>query len=187
MSTLGPANVLQEKDIVRLIASMSSTSRIQTRNRALVVLLWRTGLRISEALNLRRGDLFLAQDPPFLRVLDSKTQAGRRTVGAHRDVLDTLESWLAISPSSSYVFCTLKATKLDSGYVRAMLAHKGRQLGIARIHPHAFRATLAVELVREGVPLPAVRDVLGHHDLSSTDAYLKRVFPEMAIKAVIDR
>lgn len=56
-----------------------------------------------------------------------------------------------------------------------------------RVHPHAFRATLAVEMCVEGVPLPAIRDVLGHTNLSVTDAYLRRVFPQQAIDAVRSR
>ena len=55
------------------------------------------------------------------------------------------------------------------------------------MHPHAFRATLAVEMCLEGVPLPAIRDVLGHANLSVTDAYLRRVFPAHAIDAVRNR
>ncbi|MGA2929762.1 MAG: hypothetical protein ABSG43_28005 [Solirubrobacteraceae bacterium] len=50
-----------------------------------------------------------------------------------------------------------------------------------------FRATLAVEMCVEGVPLPAIRDVLGRTNLSVTDAYLRRVFPPHAIDAVRDR
>jgi site-specific recombinase XerD len=56
-----------------------------------------------------------------------------------------------------------------------------------RVHPHALRATLAVEMCAEGVPLPAIRDVLGHTNLSVTDAYLRRVFPQQAIDAVRNR
>lgn len=187
MRTLGPAEVLSETEVMRLIAQMSSPCRTQTRNRALVVILWRSGLRISEALDLRHRDISLDSEPPTLRVLDSKTSSGRRVVGLHRDAVDSMRAWLAKAPESEYVFCSLKGYKLDSGYVRRVLAREGKRAGIRRCHPHAFRATLAVELVKEGVSLPAVRDVLGHSNLANTDAYLRRVFPEMAISALVDR
>jgi integrase len=187
MTALGPANVLSEQDVLRLIASMSSSSRTAARDRALVVLLWRTGLRVSEALNLRRSDLFLDQDPPRLRVSSSKTHAGERWVGLHRDVVEALSYWIDLAPDSEYVVCTHKGTRMHPSHARRLLARHGKRLEIRRVHPHAFRATLAVELVREGQPLPVVRDVLGHVSIANTDAYLRRVFPELAISAVIDR
>jgi type 1 fimbriae regulatory protein FimB/type 1 fimbriae regulatory protein FimE len=108
-------------------------------------------------------------------------------VGAHAELVSALRDWLQLRPDSRWVFCTLSGRRLDPGYVRAMLSRKGELVGVARVHPHAFRATLAVELVREGKSLPAVRDVLGHSNLAHTDAYLRRVFPQLAIGALVDR
>ena len=71
--------------------------------------------------------------------------------------------------------------------MRALLARLGEKASVQRAHPHGLRATLAVELVMEGTPLPAVRDVLGHTSLAHTDAYLRRVFPELAVTALTRR
>jgi len=139
-----------------------------------------------ESIDLRRTDLRVDADVPFLRVRNGKFNKDR-TVGMHPEAVEAIDRWLEVAPESEYVFCTLRGGRLDDGYVRAMLRRKGARAGVERVHPHAFRATLAVELVTEGVPLPSVRDVLGHASIGNTDAYLRRVFPEAAVSAVIHR
>jgi site-specific recombinase XerD len=186
---LGPAEVLTEQEIRRLLAAFSRKAPTGVRNRALVLLLWRSGLRVSEALALDVGDL----GQETLRVRESKT--GRpRVVGLHQEAAQAIEIWRAHRLALSLeryrpVFCTLQGRRVSRRYVGAMLERKARAAGLSelRVHPHAFRATLAVELAREGVPLPAIREVLGHTNLASTDAYLRRVFPQQAITAILDR
>ncbi len=190
-SHLGPANVLSEAEVRRVLACCADKRRrrraaTRERNYALVMLLWRTGLRCSEALDLEPGDLRCDGPVATLRVRHGKLGKAR-TVGVHAEVQGALEDWLVLRPPGRWLFCTLAGARLDDGYVRAMLSRKGREAGVHRVHPHAFRATLAVELVREGVSLPAVRDVLGHSSIAHTDAYLRRVFPELAVGALVNR
>jgi site-specific recombinase XerD len=187
---IGPAAVLSAAEVERVICACRGRGPTTKRNLALVTLLYRTGLRCGECISLQRASITLVKPPDEgqsrLLVREGKG-GGSRVVGLHQDVVVALERWLAVAPDSDLVFCTLQGTRLDDGYVRAMLRRKAIRAGVGRCHPHAFRATLAVELVSEGVPLPAVRDVLGHHSIATTDLYLRRVFPEMAISAVIDR
>ena len=194
MSTLGPAAVLSHAEVESLLCAILPPDRRRdsstaVRNHALVTLLYRTGLRCGEALQLTLGDLRLEHERPTLRVKSGKTEEATRTVGLSQDLLISLERWLRIRRRlpGKHAFCTLKGERLDSGYVREMLARKGKQAGIERCHPHALRATLAVELVLEGQSLPVVRDVLGHRSLVSTDYYLRRVFPDKAVDALVAR
>lgn len=193
---LGPAAVLTEPDIRAILATFSRRAPTGIRNRALVLTLWRTGLRISEALDLERGDLALDGGTPTLTVRRGK--GGRsRVVGVHQEAAAALEHWHAARARAGAgrarpVFCCIdrrmRGQPMQRTYVAQMLTRKAQQAGVtARVHPHAFRATLAVELAREGVPLPAIRDVLGHSNVAHTDAYLRRVFPADAIAAVVDR
>ncbi len=183
---LGPAAFLSEAEVETILRSFSRKAPTSVRNRALVTLFYRTGLRCSEALDLAPGDLRLDSERPTLLVRSGKGDVSR-VVGIHANAVEALRRWLKVRPESGFVFCTLTGGRLDDGYVRTMLRRKARKTGVARVHPHAFRATLAVELVLEGVPLPAVRDVLGHASFHTTDCYVRRVFPELAISAVIDR
>jgi integrase/recombinase XerD len=192
----GPATVLEEEDIRAILAMFSRRTPSAIRNRALVLLLWRTGLRITEAVSLELRDLQLQRVSPTLIVRNGKF-GKQRVVGIHQEALVALERWLEQRPGLGvgrcrFVFCTFSSNNqgrsISPAYVREMLKKKAEKAGVTgRVHPHAFRATLAVELAREGVPLPAIRDVLGHANIAGTDAYLRRVFPQQAVTAVIDR
>ena len=192
----GSANVLTEDEVRALLATFSRRSPCAIRNRALVLFLWRTGLRINEALGVETRDLQLDGESPRVFVRNAKF-GKQRVVGIHQEALDALERWLEERRRLGFgrvkpVWITISSNNhgkpLAASYVREMLVTKRAQAGITgRVHPHAFRATLAVELAREGVPLPAIRDVLGHANIACTDAYLRRVFPEDAIAAVIAR
>lgn len=197
---LGPAAVLSEREIRLLLSTFSRRSPTAVRNRALVLLLWRSGLRVGEAIELERRDVRLVEfaAPADALLVVRKGKGGRsRTVGVHQEAQAALEAWLSWRNRLGLahhraLFCTLsshaRGARLGSGYVREMLARHARRAGLeARVHPHAFRATLAVELAREGKPVAAIRDVLGHSNIATTDAYLRRVFPADAIDAVRDR
>lgn len=193
---LGSAAVLEEADIRLLLATFSRRGSCAIRDRALVLLLWRTGLRITEALSLEVRDLTLDGATPTLKVRNGKF-GKQRVVGIHQEAVQSLERWLEVRVDLGLsrfrpIFCTLsrnnRGHQLSAGHVREMLSHRAKKAGISgRVHPHAFRATLAVELAREGVPLPAIRDVLGHSNVAATDAYLRRVFPQDAVDAVVTR
>lgn len=193
---LGPAEFLEESDIRAMLAQFSTRSPAAIRNRAIVLTLWRTGVRIGELLALERKDLQLDGPTPRLTVCKGKF-GKQRVIGIHQEAQVAIERWLERKQwlgidRLPIVFCTFSSNNsgapIHDKYVRQMLNRYAKRAGVtARVHPHAFRATLAVELAREGVPLPAIRDVLGHSNIGATDAYLRRVFPADAIDAVINR
>jgi integrase/recombinase XerD len=194
---LGPAAVLSEAEVRAVLATFSRRAPTGIRNYALTILLWRTGLRVSEALDLELRDLSPLEAPATLLVRNGK--GGRsRIAGVHQEAAVALERWRNTADRLELgrgrrrpLFCTItrgqEGRPLHPSYVRTVLAAKGKRAGVARCHPHAFRATLAVELAREGVPVATIRDVLGHANIAQTDAYLRRVFPELSVAAVVNR
>jgi len=191
---LGPAALLDEADVRGLLGVCSRRAPTGVRDHALITTLWRTGLRISEALALEARDVSLSAAKPTLGVRDSKTDSGVRRVGVHADVAAAVGRWLEVRGTLGLgrrgpLFCTLAGERLSDSHVRAMLRRRRDRAGLddTRVHPHAFRASLAVNLMREGNPLPVIRDVLGHASLAGTDAYLRRLAPDEAIDAVIRR
>lgn len=170
-----PAEPLTRDEAMKLIAACG---RYPTgvRNRALLWTLYRTGMRISEVLELRAKDL----NEPAIRVLYGKGKK-TRTVAMLPDAWGAMGLWLARRealsvPRGSPVFCTLKGHRIGHGYIRQMLARYAARAGIEkRVHAHGFRHTLASELVEEGVPLPIVQKALGHVDMSTTARYLQRI------------
>jgi site-specific recombinase XerD len=162
-------------------------TRADTRNRALISLLYRTGLRISEALDLRVIDVdFVNHTVNVLRGKGGK----RRTVGIDDWALTQIQEWLDIrqAPPGAPLFCTKEGKRMYPTYFRGYLGRLGRECGIEkRIHPHMFRHTFAVELAREGVPMPYIQRQLGHSSLATTTRYLSTLQPTEVIEAIMAR
>lgn len=167
-----------------LISACSPRAHTGVRNRALIVVLYRGGLRISEALALRVKDL--DQDAGTIRVLQGK--GGRtRLVGLDPGAWAILQLWLDRRPqlglsSKHPVFCTLSGEQLKDSYCRALLPRLAAKAGIEkRVHPHGLRHSFAFELANEGVPMHAIQALLGHAALSTTAIYLSHLSPMQVV------
>lgn len=153
---------------VRALIDACNGGPTGTRNAALIGLLYRTGLRIAEALELR---------PTDLRDTWAHVRTGKggkpRTVPLDAHALELLEAWRAVRPLAPWLFCTLHGAKLQASYVRALLPRLAREAGIEkRVHAHALRHSFAFELAQEGVPLHQVQRLLGHSSLATTSLYV---------------
>jgi site-specific recombinase XerD len=185
-----PPEPLTRAEIDRLLARLGR-GPCGIRNRALVVLLWRSGLRIAEALALYPKDIDRAAGT--VTVLRGKG-GRRRQVAIDSYALAMLDRWLVeraeLGVSGRHpVFCCVdvrtRGKAMYSSYVRDMLKHRARQAGIEkRVHPHGLRHTMAFELMMEGEPLAVIRDQLGHSSLATTLRYCDHLAPALAIKAM---
>jgi integrase len=189
-----PAEVLTRDEILALMAACSRRGNAGPRNKALIATLWRSGLRIDEALELRPKDIDL--DEGTIAILSGKG-ARRRVVGIDADAGDAVELWLrlrrelGVGPKRP-VFCVISWPNVGglqhSSVVRETLKDLGVKAGLEkRIHPHGFRHTYAVELSREGVPVDLIRKLLGHSSLATTVRYLDHLEPVEAIRAIHNR
>ncbi len=191
MSTKGrkfPPEVLTEAEVRGLMAGCSKRAPTGVRNRALIALLWRSGLRISEALALKPSDL----DGSAVRVANGK--GGKyRTVGINEEASALVARWMEVRASRGVggrqtVFCTLSGGPVAARYVRNLLRRLARKAGIERrVNPHAFRHTLASELVAEGVNVVLIQHVLGHASLDGTAHYLRRIAPAELVDLMSQR
>ncbi|MGH3265933.1 MAG: tyrosine-type recombinase/integrase, partial [Trebonia sp.] len=169
---------------IALLKARSTRAPSGVRNRALIAVLWRCGLRISEALSLELRDVDL--DAGTVRVRHGKGDRSR-TVGLDEQTTALLARWIdrrkKLGPGArAPIFCTLQGGRLDSSYVRRLLPRLARKAGIdRRVHAHGLRHTYAAELVREGTAINVIRDALGHTSLAVTDRYLRDVAPAHVI------
>ena len=184
-----PPEVLSEAETIALIRACSSRAPTGIRNRALIAVLWRRGLRISEALALELRDVDL--EAGTLRVRHGKGDRSR-TVGVDEQTTALLSRWIdrrrglgagGRGPGArAPIFCTLQGGRLDSSYIRRLLPRLAVRAGIdKRVHAHGLRHTHAAELAREGTPINIIRDDLGHTSLAVTDRYLRDVAPQAVI------
>ena len=189
-----PAEVLTREEVNRLIAACSPRGNAGLRTRALITLLYRSGLRVAEALALRPKDIDLIVGT--VTVLHGKGNR-RRTVGVDAQALAVVQLWLdrrralGIGPTAP-VFCTITkpnpGKEMYSSVVREAFKDLAVKAGIdKRVHPHGLRHTHASELAREGVPLHVIRRQLGHQDLATTARYIDHLTPWEVIDAIRSR
>jgi site-specific recombinase XerD len=149
------------------------------RLRALIVLLWRAGLRINEALRLTEHDL----EPAAGAVLVRHGKGGRRReVGMDRWGWDHLRPWLElrigmpVGPLLCVVEGRTRGRPWASDSARAQLRRVAARAGVRRrFAPHQLRHAHAVELAHEGVPLNVIQRQLGHTNLGVTSIYLQGI------------
>jgi site-specific recombinase XerD len=160
------------------------------RNRALVVLLWRAGLRISEALALMPKDLDATEGT--IRVLRGKGAKSRITP-LDPESFAVIEKWAAVREKLGIsarrtLICTLKGTPVQTAYVRALLPRLAKRAGITkRCHPHGLRHSYACDLRREGIDVGVISKALGHSHISTTSLYLDHISPKLVIDTLRNR
>jgi len=161
------------------------------RLRGLTVVLWRAGLRISEALSLAERDL----DPVRGALVVRLGKGGkRREVGMDDWGWEQLRPWLEHRSSMPIgtLFCVINAPTCGRPWSGPAARTQLRRLALAagvrrRFAPHQLRHAHAVEMAREGVPLNVIQRQLGHADLDVTSVYLQGIDNTEVISAVHSR
>lgn len=194
LTTVGrkfPPEALSEVEARRLVLAPSGRAPTGVRNRALMAVMYGSGLRCAEALALKPSDVDL--ESGWVRVLHGKGDASR-TVGIDGGCIVHVVRWvetrraLGVPSRGRRLFCTLSGGPVDPRYVRAMVARYGVRAGIEkRVHPHGLRHTYAVELERSGFTVSEIQRLLGHKSLDTTATYLDHVSPSDLIEKVRNR
>lgn len=167
--------------------------KLQLRNHALLVLLWRSGLRIFEALKLEEHDLNREHGAVLVRRgKGNKTSLCGMDPWGFEQVGYWLEVRRALELPDGPIFCCLegptKGGPMRAAYVRAWLRWTVNQTQIAkRVHPHGFRHALACELVREGVPVAFISRQLRHSNVGTTATYLQGIAPQETLDVMMAR
>jgi len=139
---------------------------------SLIVVLWRAGLRIQEALSLTETDLNKRRGP--ILVKHGKNDR-RREVGMDVWAWSAIEPWVAdrVQLPVGPLFCVIdgptRGRAWSASAARSELHQLALKAGIRRrLAPHQLRHAHAVELLHEGIPLPLIQRQLGHSHLSTT-------------------
>jgi site-specific recombinase XerD len=149
------------------------------RLRGLIVVLWRAGLRIHEALALTEADLDARRGSLLVRCGKG---GRRREVGMDDWAFEQLASWLQVRVQLPVgpLFCVVngptRGRPWSASAARSELRQVARQAGVRRrFAPHQLRHAHAVEMAREGVPLIVIQRQLGHTNLGITSIYLQGI------------
>ena len=158
-----------------------SNDPLAIRDRAIMELLYSSGLRLSELLNLELGDLDLKDGT--VRV----TGKGRKTrvVPVGRHARSALQQWLGIratfTTQSSVLFLSRRGERLAPRTVQQRLQQWGSKRGLPmRLHPHMLRHSCASHVLESSSDLRAVQELLGHADIATTQIYTHLDFQHLA-------
>jgi integrase/recombinase XerD len=168
-------HTLSEDDVAALLEAPDTSQAVGLRDRAMLELLYATGLRVSELVGLRHEQLSLNQG--VVRVIGKGGK--ERLVPVGEDALDWMQRYLDGARDSllkgrscQQVFVSRKAT----GISRQAFWYRLRQYAVLAgirgpLSPHTLRHAFATHLVNHGADLRVVQMLLGHSDLSTTQIY----------------
>jgi site-specific recombinase XerD len=187
-----PPEPLTPDEVRAMLRAVSKRGTFGPRNAAIIIVLWRAGLRVAEAVDLEHRDIDLKNG--VITVRKGKGNK-RRVVGIDPRAVAVIARWLEVRdvelglPRRGKVFCTIslpmRGGPLSTNNVREMLKTLAKRAGIdKRVHPHGLRHTHAFELSQEGVPLTIIQKQLGHNDLATTARYIDHLMPEQVVAAM---
>ncbi len=169
-------DTLDYPEIVKLLESIDMSSPEGGRNRAMLEVLYSSGLRVSELVELKRANVYF--DLGFLRVVGKGNK--ERLVPIGRDAMKFLKSYLedirvhipVQKGFEGYVFLNRAGRKISRVTVFLMIKALAAKIGLKKsISPHTFRHSFATHLIEGGADLRAVQEMLGHESITTTEIY----------------
>ena len=172
-------DTLSYVEIEKLFAAIDQSKPEGGRNRAMLEVLYSSGLRVSELVDLRLNSIY--HDIGFLRVIGKGNK--ERLVPIGRDALkytkiymDEIRGKPPQKPPQkgfeSYVFLNRNGKKLSREMVFMIIKALALQIGLNKsISPHTFRHSFATHLIEGGADLRAVQEMLGHESITTTEIY----------------
>jgi len=150
---------------------LQAAERTGPREAAMFYLLFGTGIRLSEAVNLRIADIF--PDRIFIIGKGQKKREVYLPPEAHSRIQKYLEVRTPANTrgENDFLFTTKKGNRMSYNFFRKICSRVAMGVGI-KFHPHMARHFYATELLRQGISVFYVARLLGHEDLSSTQIYL---------------
>ena len=167
--------VLSVKEIDDIIAAIDLSKPEGQRNKAIVEVLYGSGLRVSELINLQLSKLYTNEGYMLVEGKGSK----QRLVPMSPQALKQLELWkidrnlLDIKKGNEdFVFLNRRGTKLSRDMIFKIVKDLAELAGIRKnVSPHTFRHSFATHLLENGANLRAIQQLLGHESITTTELY----------------
>lgn len=169
-------DTLSYPEIESLLNAIDLSRPDGARNRAMLEVLYSSGLRVSELVDLKRNNVYY--DIGFLRVIGKGNK--ERLVPIGRDALKYLKIYIdevrvQIPVKKGFeadVFLNSRGSRISRVSVFTMIKTLAQKVGIKKIiSPHTFRHSFATHLIEGGADLRAVQEMLGHQSITTTEIY----------------
>lgn len=168
--------VLSIEEIDQLIAAIDLSKTEGHRNRAIIETLYSCGLRVSELVSLKFGDLYF--DEGFIRVIGKGNKerlvpvspSVEKEIGIYND---HVRSHQVIKPGNEQiVFLNRRGAQLTRVMIFTIIKDLANSIGLTKsISPHTFRHSFATHMIEGGANLRAVQEMLGHESITTTEIY----------------
>ena len=173
-------NVLDVDVTTQLATAESRTQPKHLRNRAIIELLYSSGLRLSELVNLNVSDIDFRARMAHVLGKGNKT----RSVPVGRHAIVALHAWLACRQNTNPnapLFTGQKDQRIAARTVQVICKKLGvKVLGSNAVHPHLLRHCFASHVLESSGDLRAVQELLGHEDIGTTAIYTHVDFQQLA-------
>lgn len=166
---------LNPRDVERLLSAVDTNHELGKRDRAILELLYASGLRVSELCNARLENLHL--DEGFIRVTGkgNKTRlvpVGQKAIEALQTYLTEERPTLVAKKTGAEIFLSVRGKRLTPQRIWQLVKHYASIAQIDKtVYPHIFRHSFATHLLGGGADLRIIQEMLGHADISTTQIY----------------
>jgi len=166
---------LSQQEVERLLSQPDPNSPKGQRDRAMFEVLYATGLRVSELVNLKASNINL--EAGYIRTVGKGSK--ERIVPIGDKAMDAVKDYLSIGRfqvmkgrNSPYIFLNLRGRPMTRQGFWKIIKKYGKEAGIKqKITPHSIRHSFATHLLEAGADLRSVQIMLGHADISTTQIY----------------
>ena len=172
-------DVLSPEDVEQLL-NFKPSNTIEIRDMAIVELMYSSGLRVSETVNINISDF--EENMSFLRVIGKGSKT--RLVPMGRFAINSINNWLnereKISNNTDALFLNSKGSRLSVRSIQLRLKKMAIKQGLPPVHPHMLRHSFATHMLESSGDLRTIQELLGHSSLSTTQIYTKLDYQHMA-------
>jgi len=165
-----------------LLLNVKGDEPVDHRDRAIMELLYSSGLRLAELISLNLGEIDAAEG--IVRVTGKGSK--ERIVPVGRHALAAVDTWQRVRANlangdEKALFVGTRGARISPRSVQSMIKRRATEAGLPqRVHPHLFRHSFATHLLESSGDLRGVQEMLGHADISTTQVYTHLDFQHLA-------
>jgi len=169
-------DILNVEEISQMINSIDEKGNFGQRNKTIIEILYGTGIRVSELIELRISNIFFKEN--IIRVLGKGEKErfvplGIKAKKSINDYINTKRNLQKVDESSNDILILSKyGKKLTRHMIFTLIRNISKNCGInKKISPHTFRHSFASHLLKNGADLRSIQLILGHENITTTEIY----------------
>lgn len=167
--------VLSLDEIEQILSAIDLSKPEGQRNRAIIEVLYGSGLRVSELINLKISNIYFDENYMLVEGKGSK----QRLVPLSEESVKQIEFWLLdrnqldiVKGNEDFLFLNRRGSKLTRAMIFTIVKELAAIAGIKKnVSPHTFRHSFATHLLENGANLRAIQQMLGHESITTTELY----------------